>query len=346
MLTRTVPPQWDGKRLDRFLFDACPERPGAEILRAFKKRDIKVNGIRSREDAVLRAGDVVEAYLPDTVRTPSDAPDPSGPSSDMPLGPRGTAGAPGGGATVPEIAYEDESLLIVVKPQGIAVQETEAVGDADGDAPFDTQVRAWFQLAHPGADAAYPALCHRLDRNTGGLLMFAKNARALRDAETALREHRIRKLYRCFVAGIPSPASAELHAWLEKDAAAGRVYIHEAARRGAQPICTRYRVLAGREDVALLEVEIVTGRTHQIRAQLARIGHPILGDSRYGSNAVNRRFRLTRQALWACRLTFARDAGGCLSGLAGRTIRCGIPVTELPGLLRALIAEAGAEGMG
>lgn len=342
MFTRTVPPQWDGKRLDRFLFEACPERPGAEILRAFKKRDIKVNGIRSREDAVLHAGDRVDAYLPDAS---------VGLSTRSTAGDRADAGTPDvcGGSSAqrnagPEIAYEDESLLIVIKPQGVAVQETETAREADGDVPFDTQVRLWFLDAHPGADDAYPALCHRLDRNTGGLLMFAKNARALRDVEAALREHRIRKLYRCFVAGVPSPASAELHAWLEKDAAAGRVYIHESARRGTQPICTRYRVLAHREDAALLEVEIVTGRTHQIRAQLARIGHPVLGDSKYGSNAVNRRFHLARQALWACRLTFARDAAGSLGALAGRSIRCAIPTVALPVSLQALAFEAADTG--
>jgi len=362
MFSRTVPPQWEGKRLDRFLFAVCPDRPGADIHRAFKKRDVKVNGIRSREDTPLKAGDLVEAYLPegssrpgrttasaDNLSTGSGAgavhaasgADAAAPKSDADVVPpaSGAGGHPGIAVQPPEIAYEDEALLIVVKPQGVAVQETAAGRTGHGDVPFDEQVRTWWRTDHPGSDGAYPALCHRLDRNTGGLLIFAKHGRALADVEAALRAHRIRKLYRALVAGVPVPASAELHAWLEKDATAGRVYIHEAARQGAQPICTRYRVLAREGDAALLEVEIVTGRTHQIRAQLARIGHPILGDSRYGSNAVNRRYHLSRQALWACRLVFAPDAGGCLSAVAGQTIQCGIPDSALPDALRSLVSR-------
>ncbi len=334
MLSRTVPPQWEGKRLDRFLFSVCPERPGSEIHRAFRKRDVKVNGIRSREDTQLRAGDLVEAYLPEGPSVPR-LPDMRA-SGAFPAEDAGLAQAP----AIPPlaVAYEDDALLIVVKPQGVAVQQTRSGRDAGPDTPFDEQVRAWWRAGHPGSGQAFPALCHRLDRNTGGLLMFAKHQRALDEVEEAMRAHRIRKLYRCLVAGAPQPASAELHAWLEKDAAAGRVYIHESARPGAQPICTRYRILARGADVSLLEVEIVTGRTHQIRAQLARIGHPVLGDPRYGSNTINRRFRLTRQALWACRLVFASDAGGCLASAAGRTIRCDIPVSVLPVALQSLVS--------
>jgi 23S rRNA pseudouridine955/2504/2580 synthase len=229
-------------------------------------------------------------------------------------------------AMSPVIAYEDNALLIVVKPQGVVVQEASPVpGTGHGTASrlevgFDDEVRRWWMAGRPALPAGFPALCHRLDRNTGGLLMFAKSDEALRAAEQKMKSHQIKKHYQCIVAGIPDPPSAEVNAWLEKDASKGRVYIHETPKSGAVPICTRYRTLSSGNGISRLDVEIITGRTHQIRAQLARLGHPILGDSKYGSNAVNRRHHIYRQALWANRLDFTFHPAGPLSEVAGRTI--------------------------
>jgi 23S rRNA pseudouridine955/2504/2580 synthase len=345
----------NGKRLDRFLFSAFPDIPGSAIFKAFKKKDVKINGRRAREDILVTEGDVVLVYLPpeamaglsqigsgddrdipDNVKA-SGSPD-HGETNVSDHGyhpPRDFAGIFSGALPAamspaapmsPVIAYEDNALLIVVKPQGVVVQEASPVpGTGHGtasrlEAGFDDEVRRWWMADRPALPAGFPALCHRLDRNTGGLLMFAKSDEALRAAEQKMKSHQIKKHYQCIVTGIPNPPAAEVNAWLEKDASKGRVYIHETPKSSAVPICTRYRTLSSGNGISLLEVEIITGRTHQIRAQLARLGHPILGDSKYGSNAVNRRHHIYRQALWANRLDFTFHPVGPLSEVAGRTI--------------------------
>ncbi len=313
----------NGKRLDRFLFSAFPDIPGAAFFKAFKKKDVKVNGKRAREDILVAEGDVVLVYLPPESQAGHERPweDSAPRERELPE----NDDAPDASAP-PEIAYEDDALLIVVKPQGLLVQEAmPGSGRGQGksphdDAGFDDSVRAWWSENRSALSAGFPTLCHRLDRNTGGLLMFAKSAEALQEVDRKLKSHQIRKHYQCLVAGTPDPPVAEVKAWLEKDASKGRVYIHETPKANAVPICTRYRTLSSNGGVSRLEVEIITGRTHQIRAQLARLGHPILGDSKYGSNAVNRRHHIHRQALWSCRLDFLFPAAGPLSDVAGRTV--------------------------
>ena len=335
----------NGKRLDRFLFSTFPEIPGAVFFKAFKKKDVKVNGKRVREDILVAEGDIVQVYLPSGSIPEHERPaagNGSGereqPEAASVLNGREREGSRNGedlrrgrfpalpADFLPEIAYEDDALLIVVKPQGILVQG--AMPDSDSgqgrasqeDAGFDDAIRAWWSENRPALPAGFPALCHRLDRNTGGLLMFAKSSEALQAVMQKLKSHQIRKHYQCLVAGKPDPPVAEVKAWLEKDASKGRVYIHETPKANAVPICTRYRTLSSDGSVSRLEVEIITGRTHQIRAQLARLGHPILGDSKYGSNAVNRRHHIHRQALWSCRLDFLFPSAGPLSDVAGRTV--------------------------
>ena len=335
MIHLMVGEDWHGKRLDRFLFAQCAQYPGSVLYKAFRKRDVRVNNKRSQADTLLASGDMVTAYLPDVDPTASKKARPNV-------------------EAIPLILHEDEQLLIVDKPQGVAVQPTQrdpvptrrqdfhtdgTAGDVPttvvtGDPPFDLLLRQWWAKNRDPLAVGFPALCHRLDRNTGGLLMLAKTEAARQAVSAALRAHQIRKKYRCFVAGVPSPSSAVVDAWLEKDASAGRVYIHEAPRENAVPIRTRYRVLEHHQEVSLLEVEIITGRTHQIRAQLARLGYPILGDSRYGSNAVNRRHGVTKQLLWACELVFSDSLVTELPGIAGSTISCDIPEESLPSALR------------
>ena len=178
-----------------------------------------------------------------------------------------------------QILFEDKDFLILVKRQGMP---TQGPGSAET-----------LCARHCGAPVF---ACHRLDAQTGGLLLLAKN-------EPAFAAHRVRKVYHCLVRGAPQPAEKTLRAWLEKDAQAARVRVWDSPRGGALPIETRYRTLAREGELSRLEVEIPTGRTHQIRAQLAHIGHPILGDDKYGDRALNRRFGVRAQQLWAVRLT-------------------------------------------
>lgn len=301
----------DGKRLDRFLFSMLPDMRPALLLKAFKRRDAKINGKRASADALLHAGDEIDLYLP--AEKPTEARDESAST-------RASAGR------IP-IAYEDDRILVAVKPQGMIVRHerdgsrsAERHGDESAEDSLEELVRT--MRAAEGLAPGFPALCHRLDRNTGGLVVLAKDAEALSVMERMFRHHAIRKEYRCIVEGIPGRREAEMSAWLEKVAGDSRVFIHDEPRRGALPIVTRYRVVQSADGLSLLNVEIVTGRTHQIRAHLAWIGHPIAGDGKYGRNALNRRLRLSRQALWAWRLTFGAEFSETpLSPLAGRKVR-------------------------
>ncbi len=307
----TVSTSSSGKRLDRFLFSLCSEFPGAAIHKAFKNKDVKVNGRREKENFIVTTGDTVTVFLPilrersgeenlmDTfsVLAPSD---PNETAKALLL------------FREENIFWENNDILVAIKPQGIPAQ-------SDGASGFDIALSAWWAQNRPPLETGYPALCHRLDRNTGGLLLFAKTADALRCTELALKHHQIRKFYLCLVEGKPYPASTTVNAWLEKDSEKGRVYIHEAPKNGALPIETVYQTISTDGKSTLLKVEIMTGRTHQIRAQMARLGHPIIGDSKYGANKTNRAYRTQKQALWAYQIVFPTIETGVLQTVSEKT---------------------------
>lgn len=185
-----------------------------------------------------------------------------------------------------EIVHEDAGYVIINKRQGMEVQ-----GPGSVEAAYEAET----------GQRAYA--CHRLDVQTGGLLLLAKHEQALQRAEQAFAEHSLRKVYHALVVGHPAQREATLHAYLLKDADRSEVRVFDHPRPGALPIETRYRVLSTNADISLLEVELITGRTHQIRAHLAHIGHPVVGDDKYGDRAFNRAHGARRQKLWATGLT-------------------------------------------
>ncbi|MDR3643702.1 MAG: RluA family pseudouridine synthase [Clostridia bacterium] len=291
------------QRLDKFISKAVKSLPQALLYKYIRLRRIKVNGKRSEIAYRLCEGDVVELYINDEF---FDGNDDSGAFLHAPA--------------KLDVVYEDQNLLLVDKMPGLVVHEDES-GCAD---TLVARIRHYLydkgEYDPRNENSFAPALCNRIDRNTGGIVIAAKNAEALRVLDEKIKLREITKLYLCICHGVPDEKSATLEGYLQKDESENRAYIHEKPQEGDLPIKTRYRVLARSGGLSLLEVELLTGRTHQIRAHLASIGHPLLGDGKYGSNELNRPYGMKAQALYAYRLAFAfKTDAGILNYLKGKS---------------------------
>lgn len=290
----TVSQEQDGLLLTALLRQCAPDVPPWAVREALKQREVRVDGVRTAQDVRVRAGQEVRAFFP-----------------------KSAVAAQERALPMPKVVFEDEHVLLLDKPQGLPSQNEE--NPLAGDSAL---TRAAQYLRGRGEKTDRLHLCHRLDVQTGGLLLFAKDDAAYESARQAFSERTFHKYYTCMVKGCPGQHEAIMYAYLRKDAEIARVAVTDYPARGAQEIVTAYRVLEAGE-CSRLEVELVTGRTHQIRAHLAHIGHPILGDDKYGDRALNRRLNLRRQQLWATRLVVQAD--GALAYLNGRTF-----TTECP----------------
>ncbi len=282
----TVPPQGEGERADRLIRRYFPELPERSVRAAFLRRDVKLDGKRVPKETAAKAGQELRIYLPDE-------------EEETPL----------------EIIYEDGDVLLVNKPAGISVEP-------DGKGGTTLTELCGKHVREKNADAFPPAACHRLDNQTCGLCLFAKNEKALDILQQAFRDRSLEKRYECLVRGIPKPPRAECRAWLIKDARAGRVRIADRPEEGARPIATEYETLEAGA-VSRLRVHLITGRTHQIRAHLAALGHPVLGDDVYGDREFNRS-RKTR-SLRLCAVSLKLDTGGRLPELDGKLFEIRAP---------------------
>ena len=290
-------------RLDDYLKSSFPALSLNALYKAFRKKDIKINGKHSGADAILSPGDNVTVFIPDNILFghPSDtAAAVSDPKTSAP--------------DVLSIVYEDQNLLAVHKAQGMPVHP-------DKYGKGITLIELVREYLNADSNCALPALCHRLDRNTAGLIFVAKNKASLDFFLNALNTGEIKKYYRCIVAGQPDVPETTLYAWLKKNAYHGIVTISQEKTSGAQKIITNYKTLHfdKRTDTSLLEVSLLTGRTHQIRAHLASIGHPIIGDGKYCPSALNSRYYVKGQMLVAYKIEFRfKTSHGILSYLSGK----------------------------
>ena len=294
-----------GQRLDRFLAKAVPLLPASLAQKYIRIKRIKLNGGRAERDTRLQAGDVLQLYINDeffdtprednaflTVATPKL-----------------------------NIVYEDEHVILVDKRPGLAVHPHDGAEYGrtliDHIQAYLYQKREW----RPREENSFtPALCNRIDRNTGGIVIAAKTAEALRVLNQKIKDRELDKRYLAVVEGIPRPPRGSLKGYLFKDAKKNRVFVTDTPQAGSKSCQTNYITLASRQGLSLVECELITGRTHQIRAQFAHAGHPLLGDGKYGK--LDKRFDRTYQALYSYKLTFqfTTDAGA-LEYLNGRSFR-------------------------
>ena len=289
-----VPEAMDGLTVLQALTQCALDVPLWAVRQAIRERQVRLDGERVSGDVRVSAGQELRAYFPKAALSAAQrAPKPV------------------------DVVYEDAHVLLLSKPQGLPAQNEN--DPASGDTAL---TRAIAHVAAAGGRTDRVRLCHRLDVQTGGLLLLTKDDEAYEAAVQAFTQRTMRKFYLCRVKGCPAKAGETLRAWLRKDAAIARVSVTDYPAHGAQEIVTAYRVIEPGEQ-ARLEVELVTGRTHQIRAHLAHIGHPVLGDDKYGDRALNRRLGLRKQQLWAWRLEF--QAEGALSYLNGRTFEAPCP---------------------
>ena len=301
----TIGPNDAGQRLDRFLAKAVPLLPASLAQKYIRLKRIKRNGARAQRDDRLLEGDVLQLYINDEF-------------FDVP-----TADNAYLTVAVPRltVVYEDENLLLVDKQPGIPVHPHDGAEPGrtliDHILAYLYQKREW----RPREEASFtPALCNRIDRNTGGIVIAAKTAEALRVMNQKIKDREMDKRYLAIVEGSPKPKEGSLKGYLFKDAQKNRVYVTDTPQPGSKTCQTNYNTLATAAGLSLVECELITGRTHQIRAQFAHAGHPLLGDGKYGK--LDKRFDRNYQALYSYKLTFlfTTDAGS-LSNLNGRSFQ-------------------------
>ena len=295
-----------GQRIDRFLLKALPAMSQGTVCRLIRKKDIKVDGKRTEPAYKLREGDEVSVYAPGELLTRKQS----------------DSGFMSAAGTV-KIIYEDENILLADKEAGLLVHEDESESSDTLIGRIKKYLYDKGEYSPENEECFAPALCNRIDRNTSGIVIAAKNAESLRILNQKIRDRELTKLYLCAVCGIPEKREDTLTAYLFKNQEENRVIITGKKTPENRTVVTKYRVLSVNSDGdSLLEVDLITGRTHQIRAHLAYIGHPLLGDGKYGSNRVNKEKNYKYQALCSYKLRFAftTDAG-CLAYLNGREFR-------------------------
>ncbi|MDD3165563.1 MAG: RluA family pseudouridine synthase [Oscillospiraceae bacterium] len=283
-----------GQRLDRFLTKTLPLLPASLAQKYLRLGRVKRNGKKATREVHLEQGDLLQLYINDEF-------------FDKPREDNAylTVAAP-----KIKVVYEDENILLVDKQPGQAVHPHD--GAEYGKTLID-HIQAYLYAKrewNPRAENAFaPALCNRIDRNTGGIVIAAKNAEALRIMNQKIKDRELEKRYLCIVHGAPQPREGVLRGYIFKDAVKNQVYVTKTSQKGSKTAVTYYKTLFSENGLSLVECELETGRTHQIRAMFADAGHPLLGDGKYGKPDKN--LGRTYQALYSyqLRFTFATDAG-------------------------------------
>ena len=305
MKTFTIGKNDSGQRLDKFVTKAAGNLPQALLYKYIRIKRIKVNGARAQISTRLCEGDVVDMYINDEFFAPKELKYDFMTASDK-----------------LNILYEDENIMLLDKKVGLLSHPD----DTEYNDTLISRVKKYLYKngSYDPADenSFAPALVNRIDRNTGGIVIAAKNAESLRILNQKLKDREIEKYYLCVIHGTLEKKSGTLEGWLIKDESKNKVRVYSAPKENSKQIRTKYRIIDETDSLSLVEVELLTGRTHQIRAHFASIGHPLLGDGKYGTNAMNKAYGYKKQFLYSFRLKFAftTDAG-MLNYLNGRDFR-------------------------
>ena len=288
-----------GQRLDKFVLKTVKGMPISLMYKAIRTKKIKVNRKRAEQKQILQLGDTVQMFLNEDLFSEK--------ITDTEL------------YTIKtnlDIVYEDESILVCNKPAGILVHSGDGDGKTSGDGNVnDRNTLIYIIQAYLAQKGEYdpknensfaPALCNRIDRNTGGMVISAKNAPALRAINERIRDNKISKYYLCAVHGALPKKQDTLCDFLIKDSKNNTVKVLKNKAQGAKEIITKYKLIEynAQKDISLVEIELVTGRTHQIRAHMASIGNPLLGDGKYGNISQDKRLGYKHQALYSYKLKF------------------------------------------
>ena len=300
-----VDKSWDGRRLTRFLQKAMPSATMGQIRRFLRLSRVKVDGKRADEETVLHESAVVDMYVEDEFFAEAERADPF----YSKIRPKLT------------ILYEDEQVMLLSKRAGLVCHPDEG----EKVHTLLTYAQAYLYQKgewNPKTDFA-PALCNRIDRFTAGIVILAKTQEALRAMDAKIRTHEVQKYYLCIVHGRMKYPEGTLRHWLTKKPEQKKVTVLRKNEPGSKEAVTYYQVIDERDGLTLCECLLGTGRTHQIRAQFAAIGHPLLGDNQYGQAKLNEKTgRVSGQALCAYRLIFDFEGdAGCLNGLNGLTVQ-------------------------
>lgn len=305
-----------GQRLDKFLQKAIPSLSKGMLYKSIRTKNIKLNGKRTDGAVMLSEGDVVRCYINDDFF--ENTAKVSGKSKDKKyLFLKSSFEL--------KIIYEDDNIIIINKPVGLVVHDDDHKSE-------DTLIARVLHYLYrsgkysPEAENSFtPALCNRLDRNTSGLVIAAKNAAALREVNRLIRNNSVHKSYLCITYNIPPKKCDTLHAYHYRPEGSKFVKISSRKQPNYHEIITKYNVLAKSDKLALLKIDLITGRTHQIRAHMAFINTPLLGDDKYGNAKINKHYHVKYQLLCAYKLTFEAEKDSFLSYLNGKRFKAESP---------------------